>query len=144
MRNAYILRGLPGGGKSTMAEALTSGPLVSWGGIFSTDQFFYKDGIYQFDKNLLGHYHALNQERFRDFCKAHKDHVNVVAVADNTNMQTWEMKPYIKAAEENNFNVTILTVGKINDPVFQSMCANRNIHGVDALTIAKMASKYEP
>uniref|UniRef100_A0A8D0GRK6 Uncharacterized protein n=1 Tax=Sphenodon punctatus TaxID=8508 RepID=A0A8D0GRK6_SPHPU len=47
-----LLRGVPGSGKSHLARALLKD---SPGGIvLTTDDYFYKDGQYQYDVNCLG------------------------------------------------------------------------------------------
>ena len=56
MKNLYIIRGLPGSGKSTIAKSLGK----SWQ-IFEADQFFMKNGKYEFDGSKLKDAH--------DWCK---------------------------------------------------------------------------
>ncbi len=60
MKIVYILRGVPGSGKSTRA-ALFAG---TSGIIHSTDSYFYKNGEYLYDPSKLGEYHDKNYEAF--------------------------------------------------------------------------------
>lgn len=57
-KTLYIMRGVPGSGKSTLANQLAEGDESR---ILSTDQFFMKDGTYQFDGKMLGKAHEWNQ-----------------------------------------------------------------------------------
>lgn len=64
MRIAYIMRGIPGSGKSTIAKIIAG----DTGKIHSTDDFFYNPyGEYCFDPKLLKEYHEKN---FRNSAKA--------------------------------------------------------------------------
>jgi len=59
MNIAYIMRGVPGSGKSTVAKQLKGR-----GAIYSTDNYFCKEGVYRFDPTLLVRYHRENLEAF--------------------------------------------------------------------------------
>ena len=92
----YIMRGLPGSGKSTLAKQLG-------GIIFSTDDFFMIDGQYCFDGSKLGLYHNLNQRRTEDAMRQKQP----VIVVDNTNIEAWQMKPYVNLADKYGYKVEI-------------------------------------
>jgi tRNA uridine 5-carbamoylmethylation protein Kti12 len=57
-KTLYIMRGVPGSGKSTLAKQLAEGDESK---IFSTDDYWMKDGTYQFDPKMLGNAHEWNQ-----------------------------------------------------------------------------------
>ncbi len=60
----YIMRGVPGSGKSTVAKEIAHPD----GAIHSTDtKFIDEHGIYRFDSEKKGEYHDQN---FADFCKS--------------------------------------------------------------------------
>ncbi|KAJ3328846.1 hypothetical protein HDU91_004009, partial [Kappamyces sp. JEL0680] len=62
----YIVRGLPGSGKSTMVQAMTAGlPPDSFVVLATDDYFLDSDNNYDFDSSLLGEAHQWNQERAR-------------------------------------------------------------------------------
>ena len=68
MKQVFILRGLPGSGKSYYAQSLAD-ELVAGNEsdyvVCATDDYFYNsEGVYQFDKYKLSEYHNLNLARF--------------------------------------------------------------------------------
>lgn len=82
-----IMRGVPGSGKSYLAHQLKGNGVV-----FSTDDYFINyQGQYLFDRNQLGEAHEWNQKRANEALKSGTNPV----VIDNTNLEAWEMQPYI-------------------------------------------------
>ena len=133
----YILKGLPGTGKSMLANALGNE-----GSIFSTDSYFMVDGEYQFDPSKLGEYHKRNLDDATAFMERFAPHTTpAICVIDNTNTQHWEYEKYEEVAKENGFMVQIITVEwNINDiPLY----AKRNSHGVPEEAIYRMAERWE-
>ncbi|XP_067451272.1 NEDD4-binding protein 2-like 2 [Thunnus thynnus] len=130
-----LMRGLPGSGKSTMArELLSTGPS---GLILSTDDYFaHKDG-YHYEPGLLGEAHEWNQRRAKD--AMHDGRTPVII--DNTNIQAWEMKPYIKLALERGYRVDFCepdTNWKFDPYELEK----RNKHGVPQEKIAQMLDRF--
>jgi len=132
MKTAYIMRGLPGSGKSTVARQIAENRLST---IHSTDNFFMVNGEYQFNPSKLREYHAKNLAAFTKSCE---DNTPVV-ICDNTNTQEWEYEQYIKAAEENGYCVAIV---KMKHPS-TIVAAERNTHGVPLEAILRMLSRFE-
>ncbi|XP_060047638.1 NEDD4-binding protein 2-like 1 isoform X2 [Erinaceus europaeus] len=99
-KHLYLLRGLPGSGKTTLARQLQRDfPRAL---IFSTDDFFFReDGAYEFNPDFLEEAHEWNQKRAR---KAMRNGISPIII-DNTNLHAWEMKPYAVMALENNYEV---------------------------------------
>lgn len=140
----FVLRGLPGTGKSMLAEILRDTLHPTWvraGAIFSTDDFFMVDGEYQFDPTKLGEYHANNLENATQFMRGHQNAEKAICVIDNTNTQHWEYEGYVEAAKEYGFMVQVITVDwKAEDiPLY----AERNSHGVPEEAIRRMADRWE-
>ncbi|XP_074131394.1 NEDD4-binding protein 2 isoform X2 [Sminthopsis crassicaudata] len=131
-----LLRGLPGSGKSFLArKLLEENPN---GIILSSDDFFYKNGQYQFDGNLLGEAHEWNQKRAKE---ALEKKVSPIII-DNTNLQAWEMKPYIIMSQKHKYKVHFRepdTWWKFKPKEL----ARRNIHGVTKEKIVRMLEHYE-
>ncbi|XP_060753725.1 NEDD4-binding protein 2-like 2 isoform X3 [Neoarius graeffei] len=94
-----LMRGVPGSGKSTLARQISSsGPS---GLVLSTDDYFYQKDGYHFEPTLLSAAHDWNQNRAK---KAMLDRCTPVVI-DNTNVQAWEMKPYVTLALETGYRV---------------------------------------
>ncbi|XP_073197671.1 NEDD4-binding protein 2-like 1 isoform X2 [Lepidochelys kempii] len=99
-KRLYLLRGLPGSGKTTRARQLKRE--FPGAVILSTDDFFFtEDGTYVFSPDCLDEAHVWNQKRAHKAMKNGKSPV----IIDNTNIHAWEMKPYVIMARENNYEV---------------------------------------
>ena len=138
----YILRGLPGTGKSLLSQQLQ----VGWGCAksFSTDDYFMVRGEYQFDPSKLGEYHQKNLNAADDYMKRFKDGVvsnSAICIIDNTNTQHWEYEKYIQSAENNGFMVQIITIDWNAKDI--PLYAKRNSHGVPEEAIYRMAARWE-
>lgn len=83
--NLILMRGVSGSGKSTRARELEGPDTV----ILSTDDLFMIEGKYVFDPTKLQENHQRNQER----CREHMVLKTRTIIIDNTNIQSWEMKP---------------------------------------------------
>lgn len=123
MKTLYIVRGLPGSGKSSLAKKITE--LV-----YSADDFFTnKKGEYNFNAKLLGKAHEWCWGKVRDamFIGA-----NAVAVA-NTFTQAWEAERYYQIAEEYGYSVFVIE------------CQNDfgNVHDVPQESIDAMKERWE-
>ncbi len=131
MNFAYIMRGVPGSGKSAVARELKG----EKGEIFSTDNYFYKDGVYCFDPALLVKNHA---ENFEAFSFAIHDRVPVV-ICNNTNVKHEHYEPYARVAREAGYLVVIVTLPH-PDPLVAAM---GNEHNVPEYSIRKMIANWE-
>ncbi|KAB1281855.1 NEDD4-binding protein 2 [Camelus dromedarius] len=158
-----LLRGLPGSGKSFLAryEIMTLQKLVEnleeklmkiipfiihrtlqednpSGVILSTDDYFYINGQYQFDVKYLGEAHEWNQNRAKE---AFEKKISPVII-DNTNLQAWEMKPYVALSQKHKYKVLFRepdTWWKFKPKEL----ARRNIHGVSKEKITRMLEHYQ-
>lgn len=95
------MRGVSGGGKTTMARELASKYENSV--IYSTDDFFMINEQYMFDAKMLFLYHKKNQERTE---KAMQEKIPCIII-DNTNLRAREIKPYVKLAIEYGYEVEL-------------------------------------
>uniref|UniRef100_A0A8C2FAY1 NEDD4-binding protein 2-like n=1 Tax=Cyprinus carpio TaxID=7962 RepID=A0A8C2FAY1_CYPCA len=94
-----LLRGAPGSGKTTLANAmLVQNP---GGVVLSTDDYFTRNGKYHFEANLLGEAHEWNHQRAKEAFEKGQTPI----IIDNTNMQCWEMKPYVAMAQKHRYKV---------------------------------------
>lgn len=99
----FILQGVPGSGKTTLANTLLLLPdSVS----HSTDSYFYENGEYKFDKKKLQHNHKLNFLAAEQSCIVNKK----VIIIDNCNILIDHAMPYIAQACKYNYSVSIIRV----------------------------------
>lgn len=118
----YIVRGLPGTGKSTLAKKL--------GYVCEADQYFETPNGYVFDGSQLPKAHNLCRMNVES---AMKNEVTNIVVS-NTFSQRWEMDSYYELAVQYNYNVTEITLtGTRHD----------NKHNVPLETIDKMIKRWE-
>lgn len=128
MKKAIVMRGLPGSGKTTLAQSLSR----HYGGalIFNADWYHIVDGKYQYDPAKAGWAHS---ECLRMFTLAVSSGSEVVIV-DNTNTSGLQIAPYVRVAEAFGYEVSIIEMGcSILDSI------ERNTHGVPEETICRMA-----
>lgn len=130
MPSLILLRGLPGAGKSTLANIMSEGGKYP---VFSIDDYFTNPntGEYNFDfsKNHLA-YKTCEENTIA----ALRNNIEKVFVA-NTFTIDWELEPYFKMAKEFNYMLFITTVENYHD--------NNNTHAIPDEHIEKMASKYK-
>ncbi|XP_047422257.1 NEDD4-binding protein 2 isoform X1 [Sciurus carolinensis] len=131
-----LLRGLPGSGKSFLARTLQEDNPS--GVILSTDDYFYINGQYQFDVKYLGEAHEWNQNRAKE---AFEKKISPIII-DNTNLQAWEMKPYVALSQKHKYKVLFRepdTWWKFKPKEL----ARRNIHGISKEKITRMLDHYQ-
>ena len=133
MKTLYIVRGVPGSGKSTTAKKLAHF-------VCEADDFFIDEhGVYNFDLSKLKNAH--------EYCRLMCEHymININSLADtmdsdmmsvavaNTFTRKWEMAPYYELAEKHGFSVVeIICRGNF-----------KNIHGVPEKKVEEMLRRFE-
>ncbi|XP_061565360.1 NEDD4-binding protein 2 [Cololabis saira] len=131
-----LLRGAPGSGKSTLARALLEHN--PGGVILTTDDYFLRNGEYHFNPRALGEAHEWNHKRARE---AFERGANPIII-DNTNMQGWEMKPYVAQAPKHGYKVLF----KEPDTWWRHKpkeLVRRTTHNVHVESIRRMLDGYE-
>jgi predicted kinase len=126
----YIVRGIPGSGKSTFAKTL--------GGIhIEADQYFVDlEGNYNFDGSKIKLAHEYCKSQTESWMKTDGDQVNVnKIVVSNTFTQEWEMEPYFELAKTYGYKVFSIIV--------ENRHIGTNVHNVPEEKIEQMRNRFE-
>lgn len=130
MKRIILMRGIPGSGKSFLAEQ------INQNGTFSTDSFWYDEaGVYRFDPSKLQEAHEWNRaqvERMLD----RFDHGTYIV--DNTNINRRDMKPYFDLAVKYGAEISILQVDTPLDVCLARNAARSQDRQVPQKTIERM------
>lgn len=123
MNKLYIVRGMPGSGKTTFAESICDR-------VVSADDYHTdEDGNYNWKLENQAAAHRYCQGKTRTIMGTDKD----VAVA-NTFTTVKEMKPYYKMAKELGYTVFSIIVENRHN--------GKNVHNVPAETLEKMKNRF--
>ena len=129
----FLIRGLPGSGKSTFATHIWNEYAVC-----EADKFFYdKEGNYNFDPSKLKDAHAWCKNEVEIRMKDHQvnnQYYPEIAVS-NTFTQEWEMKDYYELAEKYGYKVVSLIV--------ENRHGGKNLHGVPDDKLEIMRNRFE-
>ncbi len=104
MLDVVLMQGVSGAGKSTIARKLTAGHLSSR--IVSADDYFMRDGVYEYDATKQGAAHGLCLRNFIGMCMTKTQ----LIIVDNVNARELNMAPYMAVAEAYGYDATILRV----------------------------------
>lgn len=130
-----LVRGLPGSGKSHLAEALRSLTDAEMD-VCAADDYFYEDGVYNFDPSKLAEAHLQCQSN----CFA-RFSIDDIAFTANTFTQRWEMQQYLLFVE--TFGLDLLVLNLFDAGRTDKELAERNTHGVPEEAIARMRERFE-
>lgn len=130
MQQLILFRGLPGSGKSSLADALCQK-------VFSADMYFEDmaangDLVYNFDPSKLREAH--------EWCQKHTGlsmelkQYDIIGVA-NTFTQEWEMTAYFALAEKWGYRVSTVIV--------ENRHGGKNIHGVPEEKVEIMRERFD-
>jgi predicted kinase len=125
MKNLYLIRGVPGSGKSTFTQTLTP---YHW----EADMYFInEDGEYKFNIDEIKNAHQWCRDMIEGAMKRNLDKIAV----SNTFTQEWEMEPYFKLAEEYGYKVFSLIV--------ENRHGGENQHGVPSDKVQVMRDRFQ-
>ena len=130
MKSLYLLRGLPGAGKSTLAKKLGDAH-------FEADMYFTNEnGQYIFNGADIKKAHEWCQNEVQmAMILNHTSGLNESIVVSNTFTQEWEMEPYYKLAETYGYRVFSLIV--------ENRHGGENLHNVPEDKIKAMRERFE-
>ena len=126
-----IVRGLPGSGKSTYAKKMAAKTDAVH---VESDNFFMKNGKYEFDQTKLGIAHRIC---FKSVQKALEQGRNVIV--SNTFTMLKEINRYVKMAENLKVKVDIVS---INRHLTTAEVFARNVHSVPIEVIERMQNRW--
>lgn len=127
MKICYIMIGIPGSGKSTWLKNNASQNIK----ICSADNYFCKNGSYDFKVEKLGEAHKESIRLFIESCQSGND----VAV-DNTNTTIAEIAPYYAIANAYGYSVKFVRVSCLPEKA-----AARNVHNVPVSKVLDIAKR---
>lgn len=124
----YIVRGIPGSGKSTFAKTLVNKDYCHK----EADMFFVdRDDNYKFNVSKIKDAHQWCQDEV-DFLMNYEH--SPIAVS-NTFTQEWEMQAYLDLAKK--YGYTVFTI------VVENRHGGVNQHGVPEEVLTKMKNRFE-
>ena len=131
MPTLTLIRGLPGSGKTWIADAIqaradsTPKKLIAW---FEADLWFQDHNGGKFDANNLPEAHA--------WCRRMAQYAlqdNIDVVVSNTFTRLWELQPYLDMVRQLGVSLQVVYV----QSDFES------VHAVPPATLAKMEGRWE-
>ena len=131
-KKLYIVRGLPGSGKSTFAEALVGSDFL----VCEADKYFMQDGEYKFDGSKLKEAHESCRNTVETYMKdslVNDQFYREIAVS-NTFTQEWEMQPYFDLAKQYDYMVFTIV---------ENRHSGVNQHGVPDEALTRMKDRFE-
>jgi predicted kinase len=125
----YIVRGIPGSGKTTFARTLNSI-------IVEADQYFVDaEGNYKFDGSKIKFAHEYCKTQTEAWMGTKGDQVNVNKIAiSNTFTQEWEMESYFELAKKYGYKVFTVIV--------ENRHGGTNEHNVPEDKIEQMKNRF--
>lgn len=124
MKELFLLRGLPGSSKSTLANSIG-------GHHVEADNYFMDGDEYKFNASKLKEAHAWCQNVVKVWILNSVPKITV----SNTFTQEWEMQPYFDLAEKYGYRAYSLIVENRHGGV--------NEHGVPEYKLAQMKDRFE-
>ena len=132
----YILRGLPGSGKSSISKYFCDN--FDNCNVCSADDYFCKDGIYSWDHNKIDSAHEFCYNKVKSSLK---DKINFIVV-DNTNTRLNEFLKYIELAKTFNYEIIVLEIYCKNKEQ-AILFSKRGSHAISIQDIFKMYDRWE-
>ena len=143
-KQLYLIRGLPGSGKTTMARKLVQMSLLGNFGVrnatmIAADDYFYSGinkhtgeggGFYSYDSSAIRYAHSKAQQRTIERMEKEDE---LIAI-HNTFVQNWELQAYYDLADRYDYQVTVITM----EGNYGSQ------HDVPQWAIQRMKDRWEP
>ena len=124
----YLIRGVPGSGKSTFAQSLLDKFVVQRA--YEADDYFMQGGEYRFDFNLLEDAHY--QCRRNTWLALYE---GMSVAVSNTSCAEWEVETYATIARETEANFVSIIV--------ENRHGGKNVHGCPDAKVEQMKRKFD-
>ena len=128
MKELFLLRGLPGAGKSTVAKLLCN---ASKGHIEADMYFIDENGNYNFDASKLKEAHEWCRKETAKYMGPHGFETVVVS---NTFTQEWEMIPY--------YNLAMMFDYRVHSLIVENRHGSKSVHDVPEATMGNMLNRF--
>ena len=130
-KNLLLVRGVSGSGKTTFIEEFIKNVSLS----IATDDFFYNDGVYLFNRDYLAEYHQRCIESVISEMESPSTEGYCKIVVHNTFVKEWEMQPYFDLAEKYGYNVCTI--------IIENRHKSNSVHDVPKDTIKAQRDRFE-
>ena len=127
MKELFLLRGLPGAGKTTLANSIGG----TW--VEADHYFLNENGEYEFDASKLKYAHKWCQDSVEESMNFQSNKI----IVSNTFTQEKELEPYYQLAEKYGYKVFSLIVENRHGE-----SEDTNTHNVPKETIQKMRARF--
>jgi predicted kinase len=129
----FLVRGIPGSGKSTFARHIWNDYAIC-----EADKFFHnkETGEYKFDPSKLREAHEWCRNEVEIRMKDHQvnNQYYPEIVVSNTFTQEWEMQAYFDLAKKYGYQVTTL--------IIENRHGNSNVHNVPEDKLEQMRERF--
>lgn len=132
MRTLYLIRGLPGAGKSTFAKTLSEGLGIPF---YEADMYHMVNGVYNWKPENVHAAHQWCQRQVETYLRqqcAMRRFGSVIV--SNTSTTEKELKHYVEVSEKFQYNLTSVIVENRHGRI--------SIHGVPQETLDKMRNRF--
>ena len=130
-KNLILVRGASGSGKTTFVEEFIANVSLS----IATDDFFYNDGVYMYNRDYLAEYHQRCIKSVASEMESPSTESYCNIVVHNTFTKEWEMQAYFDLAKKYGYNVYTI--------IIENRHKSKSIHDVPEDVIKAQRDRFE-